>query len=108
MNYKFVDCGTHFWFIKTEKKYHHCLSPYDMEHHKIRIGHALPSGVKKTHLDNLHTWLRLSDEGKIELDCYLNNMSKREIKNQIAYMKLPWKRQTKPAKEIIKQLRSLL
>ena len=42
MNYKLIDCGTYTWFVKTDRKYHHCIYSITGEYKKIRRS-ATPS-----------------------------------------------------------------
>ena len=73
--WKYVNCGTAFWYIRTDRKYHHCYKRYGNRSLKIRIGRANPTVLQNYYAHNLHRWLKLFDEGKIQLECYIPRMT---------------------------------
>jgi hypothetical protein len=98
MNYKLIDCGTYFWFVKTDRKYHHCIYSVTGEYKKIRRGKKMmmPSN-QKMKIAYLMNW---------PLETAPCTLDKKSAK---FFLKLFRSFTTKTAriKEIIKQLRLL-
>jgi|TARA_R100001530_G_C4291719_1_gene148197 hypothetical protein len=97
MNYKLIDCGSYVWFVKTDRKYHHCIYSVTGEYKKIRrSANPLMPSNQKMRLAYLMGW-------NLETaPCILNK------KNAKFYLKL-WKQITKTLriKEIMKQLKEV-
>jgi|TARA_X000001382_G_scaffold50768_1_gene34493 hypothetical protein len=81
--WKLINCGTYFWYIRTDRKYHHCYKPYGNKSIKIRIGRASPTVLQRFDINYLHTWLRSSDDGKTTLECYIPRMTMKNRKKEI-------------------------
>ena len=95
--YKLIDCGSYFWFVKTDRKYHHCIYSVTGEYKKVRRGNPATPVSQKMRLAYLMGWPLETAE------CTLNK------KNAKFYLKL-FKAITKTAriKEIIKQLKEVI
>ena len=68
--WKLINCGTYFWYIRTDRKYHHCYKPYGNKSIKIRIGRASPTVLQRY-------------DGKTTLECYLPRMTMKNRKKEI-------------------------
>ena len=100
--WKLINCGTYFWYIRTDRKYHHCYKPYGHKSIKVKIGRANPTVLQRFDINYLHLWLRLYDEGKTTLECYIPRMKMKNRKIEIARLKE--NPQTKKVREIIKTI----
>ena len=100
--WKYINCGTAFWYIRTDRKYHHCYKRYGNRSLKIRIGRANPTVLQNYYVHNLHRWLKLFDEGKIQLECYIPRMTMKSRKDEIKRLKE--NPLTKKVKDIIKTI----
>ena len=97
MNYKLIDCGTYTWFVKTDRKYHHCIYSVTGEYKKVRRS-ATPSmpSNQKMRLAYLMGW-------PLETaPCILN---KKSAKFYLKILKTFTK--TIRVKEIMKQLKEV-
>jgi hypothetical protein len=96
MTYKLIDCGTYIWFVKTDRKYHHCIYSVTGEYKKVRRGKPMMPSNQKMKLAYLMDW---------PLETAPCTLDKKGAK---FFLKL-FRNFTKTAriKEIIKQLRSL-
>ena len=96
MTYKLIDCGTYIWFVKTDRKYHHCIYSVTGEYKKVKRGKPMMPSNQKMKLAYLMGW---------PLETAPCTLDKKGAK---FFLKL-FRNFTKTAriKEIIKQLRSL-
>jgi hypothetical protein len=96
MTYKLIDCGTYIWFVKTDRKYHHCIYSVTGEYKKVKRGKPMMPSNQKMKLAYLMDW---------PLETALCILDKKGAK---FFLKL-FRNFTKTAriKEIIKQLRTV-
>ena len=96
MTYKLIDCGTYIWFVKTDRKYHHCIYSVTGEYKKVKRGKPMMPSNQKMKLAYLMGW---------PLETAPCTLDKKGAK---FFLKL-FRNFTKTAriKEIIKQLRTV-
>lgn len=94
--YKLIDCGSYFWFVKTDRKYHHCIYSVTGEYKKVRRGKPNMPANQKMKLAYLLGW---------PLETAPCTLDKKKAKFYLKLFKSFIK--TARIKEIIKQLRAI-
>lgn len=95
--YKLIDCGSYFWFVKTDRKYHHCIYSVTGEYKKVRRGKPNMPANQKMKLAYLLGW---------PLETAPCTLDKKKAKFYLKLFKSFIK--TARIKEIIKQLKEVI